>query len=72
MNQSSIIAAALIVAFIVFITVRGELPCWLAVFGISSGANCTLGASVLQAAGMSAGAANAAAGAISSTLANGV
>lgn len=32
MSQSSIIAAALIVAFLVFITVRGELPAYLAVF----------------------------------------
>jgi hypothetical protein len=34
MNQTSIIAAALIVGFIVFITTRGELPKYLAVMGI--------------------------------------
>lgn len=32
MNQTSIIAASLIVAYVVFITVRGELPAYLAVF----------------------------------------
>lgn len=32
MNQTSIIAASLIVAFLVFITVRGELPGYLSVF----------------------------------------
>jgi len=34
MNQTSIIAAALIVGFIVFITTRGELPKYLAVLGL--------------------------------------
>lgn len=34
MNQTSIIAAALIVGFVVFITIRGELPKYLAVLGI--------------------------------------
>lgn len=43
MNQTSIIAGALIVAFIVFITVRGELPCYLKVLGISTGAACQVG-----------------------------
>jgi hypothetical protein len=33
-DQTSIIAAALIVGFIVFITMRGELPKYLAVIGI--------------------------------------
>ncbi len=32
MNQTSAIAAALIIAFVVFITVRGELPGYLSVF----------------------------------------
>ena len=31
-NQTSLIAAALIIAFLVFITVRGELPAYIAVF----------------------------------------
>lgn len=34
MPQSSIIAFALIVGFIVFITVKGQLPQYLAVVGI--------------------------------------
>jgi hypothetical protein len=38
MNQTSIIAGALVIGFIVFITVRGELPQYLGVFGIGSGA----------------------------------
>lgn len=32
LSQTSIIAASLILAYIVFITVRGELPAFLAVF----------------------------------------
>lgn len=32
LSQTSIIAAALMVAFILFITVRGELPAYLAIF----------------------------------------
>lgn len=36
LSQSSAVAAALIVAFIVFVTVRGELPCYLEVMGIAS------------------------------------
>lgn len=34
MPQTSIIAAALVIAFIVFITVRGELPSYFQVIGI--------------------------------------
>jgi len=34
MSQTSIIAAALIAGFIVFITTRGELPKYLAVIGL--------------------------------------
>lgn len=36
LSQSSAIAASLIIAFIVFVTVRGELPCYLEVMGIAS------------------------------------
>lgn len=36
MSQSSTIAFALIVGFIVFITVRGELPKYLGVLGLGS------------------------------------
>lgn len=38
MSQTSIIAGALIIAYIVFVTVRGELPAFLDVLGI--GSNC--------------------------------
>lgn len=31
-RQSTIIFATLIVAFIIFITIRGDLPAWLALF----------------------------------------
>jgi hypothetical protein len=34
MNQTSIIAAGLLIGFIVFITTRGELPAYLAVIGL--------------------------------------
>jgi len=34
MNQTSIIAAAIVIGFIVFITTRGELPDYLKVLGI--------------------------------------
>jgi hypothetical protein len=43
MNQSSVIAGALVLAFAIFVVVRGELPCYLAVLGVSSGAGCPLG-----------------------------
>jgi hypothetical protein len=35
MNQTSTIAAALIIGFIVYITVKGELPKYLAVIGLA-------------------------------------
>ena len=34
MPQTSVIAAAVIIGFIVFVTVRGELPAYLAVLGV--------------------------------------
>lgn len=37
MNQTSVIAAALVLGYIVFVTVRGELPVWLQVLGITPG-----------------------------------
>jgi hypothetical protein len=36
LSQSSAIAAGIIIAFVVFVTVRGELPCYLAILGIAS------------------------------------
>lgn len=38
LDQSSVIAAALVVAFIVYITTKGELPAYLAVLGIGNAA----------------------------------
>ena len=38
MNQSSIIAGALIVGFIVFVTVKGEMGTYLGIIGIGSNA----------------------------------
>jgi len=34
MDQTSIIAAALIIGFVVFITTKGELPKYLAIIGL--------------------------------------
>ena len=34
MSQSTVIAGALIFAFVIFITMRGELPKYLAVLGL--------------------------------------
>jgi hypothetical protein len=34
MDQTSIIAAALIIGFIVYITIKGELPKYLAIIGV--------------------------------------
>lgn len=48
MSQSSITAAALVIAFLIFITVRGELPKYLGAFGIGQGA---LASPASQAAG---------------------
>lgn len=51
MNQSSAIAGSLVIAFIVFITVRGELPCYMEVLGISSKGQCQKAVSGLIKAG---------------------
>ena len=40
MNQSSVIGAALIVAYVIFVITKGELPCYLAVLGISTPSGC--------------------------------
>jgi hypothetical protein len=37
-NQTSVIAAAMVIAWVIFITVRGELQGYLKVLGIGSGA----------------------------------
>jgi len=36
MSQSSVIAAFLLIGFLVFITARGQLPAYLSVLGIST------------------------------------
>jgi hypothetical protein len=43
MNQSSVIAGALVLAFAIFVVVRGELPCYLTVLGVATVASCPLG-----------------------------
>jgi hypothetical protein len=40
-SQTSIIAGSLIIAYIVFVTVRGELPAYLSVLGVGGGAAVT-------------------------------
>ena len=37
MQQSSVIAAFLLIGFVVFITAHGELPSYFAVLGLSKG-----------------------------------
>lgn len=54
-NQTSIIAASLIIAFIVFVTVRGELPGYIGVFN-GQGPTCNSGISVTGTSSFSAGA----------------
>lgn len=39
MKQSSVIAFALILAFVVFVTLRGELATYLGIFGLGGGSN---------------------------------
>ena len=40
MNQSSVIGAALVVAYVVFVVSKGELPCYLTLLGISTASGC--------------------------------
>lgn len=44
MSQSAITAGALVIAFLIFVTVRGELPAYLGAFGLGAYANTTAGA----------------------------
>jgi hypothetical protein len=58
-SQTSIIAAVLLLAFFVFIVVRGELPSYLGVLGIGSAAvpsGATAPASTASTIGQTAGA----------------
>lgn len=41
MNQSSVIGAALLVAYIIFVIYKGELPCWFKLLGIATSAQCS-------------------------------
>lgn len=66
MNQSSVIAGSLLLAFVIFVIVRHELPCYLNVLGISTGAGCPLG--TISATGIVGAVAGAAAGAAAGTL----
>lgn len=79
--QSNFIALALFFAFFVFITTRGELPRYLAVFGLGgqsggSGADATgstlagIGGNALNAFGTSAG--NSIGGSIGSAISGGI
>jgi hypothetical protein len=43
MSQSSVIAGGLLLAYFIFITVRGELPCYLQVLGVATDAQCPQG-----------------------------
>lgn len=43
MSQTSVIAASLLLAYVVFVIVRGELPCYFQVLGISTAASCPKG-----------------------------
>lgn len=46
MPQSSVIAASLVIAFVIFVINRGELPCYLQLLGIATQANCPKGQAV--------------------------
>jgi hypothetical protein len=48
MPQTSTIAAALIIGFIVFITMRGEVPAYLAVLGLAGGTKSDTNKTILQ------------------------
>ena len=40
MNQSSVIGAALALAYVIFVVTKGELPCYLSLLGIATAAGC--------------------------------
>ena len=43
MSQTSVIAGGLLLAYFIFIVVRGELPCYLQVLGVATDAQCPSG-----------------------------
>jgi hypothetical protein len=40
MNQSSVIGASLLIAYVIFIITKGELPCYLSLLGIATATGC--------------------------------
>ena len=40
MNQSSVIGASLVIAFVIFVIYKGQLPCYLQVMGIATASGC--------------------------------
>lgn len=46
MNQSSIIAGSLLLAYVIFVINKGELPCYLQLLGIATDAQCPKGQAV--------------------------
>ncbi len=56
MSQTSIIAAALIIGFIIFVVMRGEVQQWLGVVGLAPATNTNAG--LLNTAGLLTGAAS--------------
>lgn len=56
MSQTSIIAGSLLLAYVVFVIVRGELPCYFQVLGIATSAGCPLGQVSTSGLGVSVGA----------------
>ena len=40
MNQASVIGAALVIAYVIFVITKGELPCYMSVLGIATASKC--------------------------------
>jgi hypothetical protein len=53
-SQSTIIAGFLMLAFLVYITTKGQLPAYLYVLGISPGVNNVAGSNMTGAVGLTA------------------
>ena len=50
MTHSSVIAGSLVLAYVIFVINKGELPCYLQLLGIATAANCPAGQAVSTAA----------------------
>ena len=46
MSQSSVIAGSLLLAYVIFVITKGELPCYLQLLGIATQASCPKGQAV--------------------------